>query len=130
MRNNLWFFVVALALIGTPSQGGAQEAVVAGKQVFARCAACHSDQPNMTKVGPSLYGVVGRTPGTLVSYKNYSAAMKAFGASGKVWDAQTLEGYLTNPRTYVPGNRMAFGGLANAADRKSVIAYLQSLKDQ
>lgn len=130
MKSNLWFCVAALVVAWFPSQGSAQEAVAAGKQVFGRCAACHSDQPNMTKLGPSLYGVVGRTPGTLASFKNYSTAMKAFGASGKVWDAQTLDEYLTNPRAYVVGNRMAFPGLPNAADRKSVIAYLQSLKDQ
>ena len=101
---------------------------VKGKQIFGRCAACHSDQPDVARVGPSLFGVLGRVPGTLASFKTYSPAMKAFGESGNAWDETTLGGYLANPRTFVPGNRMAFAGVPKPDERADLIAYLKTLK--
>lgn len=96
----------------------------AGKTVFAKCALCHSPEQGKTKIGPSLFGVVGRTAGTLAGY-TYSDAMKSY---GKVWTPENLFNYLANPRAAVPGTKMAFVGLPDATDRKNVIAYLQTLK--
>lgn len=92
-----------------------------GKTVFARCAACHDLNTGATRLGPSLKGVVGRTSGSMGTFA-YSDAMKA---KGVTWDADTLDGFLTAPAKYVPGNRMAFPPMANAQDRADVIAYLQ-----
>jgi cytochrome c len=75
-------------------------------------------------VGPSLFGVVGRPAGTAPGY-NYSEANKS---SGKTWDDATLDTYLTNPKALVPGTKMVFPGLPDAADRANVIAYLDTLK--
>jgi cytochrome c len=98
----------------------------AGATVFKKCRACHSIVKGKKKVGPSLYGVVGRTPGTLAGYK-FSTAMKAYGAKGTTWDADALSTYLTAPRTMIPKVKMIFPGLKNEQDRLDIIAYLDSL---
>ncbi len=97
-----------------------------GAEVFNKCRVCHSVEEGKKKVGPSLYGVVGRTPGTLAGYK-YSASMTDFGATGAVWDAATLNTYLTNPRGLVAKTKMIFPGLGDEAERTALIAYLDGL---
>ncbi len=100
----------------------------AGEAVFKKCKACHSTEAGKKKVGPSLYGVVGRTPGTLDGYK-YSASMIEYGATGVTWDAATLDAYLTKPRDVVAKTKMSFAGLKKEADRQAVIAYMDGLDD-
>ncbi|WP_291840048.1 cytochrome c family protein [Brevundimonas sp.] len=93
-----------------------------GRRVFARCRSCHTvteGGPNMT--GPNLYGVFGRQAGTAAKY-NYSNAVKT---AGFVWDAEKLDHWLENPRTFLPGNKMTFPGLPDATDRRDVIAWLK-----
>ena len=85
---------------------------------------CHATEPGVTKLGPNLAGVVGRKAGTEPGF-DYSAAMKSF---GKVWDAATLDTYLTNPAKLVPGGKMVFVGLKDATQRANVIADLETLK--
>ena len=92
-----------------------------GRQVFARCRSCHTitpGGPNMT--GPNLHGVIGRVAGTHEGF-NYSKAVKA---AGFVWDDDHIDHWLQNPRTFLPGNKMTFPGLPDAADRRDVIAFL------
>ena len=95
-----------------------------GKQVFAKCAICHSTQPGENKVGPSLAGVFGRKSATDPNFK-YSEAMQK---ADKTWDAETLDAYLANPRGEVPGSKMVFAGVKDAGDRANLIAYLETLK--
>lgn len=96
---------------------------VKGKTVFARCMACHKiDTSNTSGLGPNLNRVVGRRAGTLPGFR-YSPAMTG---SGKVWNEAALDAYLTAPARNIPGNRMAFAGLPNPADRQNVIAYIKS----
>ncbi len=102
-----------------------------GKKVFRKCVACHSPDEGVNKIGPSLFGVGGRTPGTLDSFaKRYSPALIAFGDGGAVWDAATLDAYLVSPRTLIPKNRMGFPGMKDATERENVIAYLMSLTSE
>ena len=91
---------------------------------FGQCAACHSVEPGMNGVGPSLAGVVGRKAGTIAGF-SYGAAMKAY---GKTWDEATLDTYLTSPAKTVPGTRMTYVGQSDPAQRKAVIEYLKTLK--
>jgi cytochrome c len=96
-----------------------------GETVFGRCQVCHSNAkaaPN--KMGPNLFGVVGRKAGTYPGFA-YSAAMKN---SGIVWSNAKLDAYIASPSTVVPGNMMAFSGVSNAAQRADLIAYLDTLK--
>lgn len=112
-----------LSSIAVAGQAGAAD-VEAGKNVFNKCAACHSVEPGKTKVGPSLWGVVGRKAGTLEGY-SFSAAMKN---SGLTWDVSTLELYLAKPSEVVKGSKMAFAGIKDPTELADVVAYLQTLK--
>lgn len=92
-----------------------------GRKVFARCAACHSLQPGVIKVGPSLNRIVGRKAGTEAGFR-YS---KAMAASGLIWTEKNLDRYIANPKKMVPGNRMPFWGVADLSERTYLIAYLR-----
>ena len=97
-----------------------------GKKVFRKCKACHEVMKEKNKVGPHLVNLFGRQAGSMEGYK-YSKAMKAKGADESlVWTEETLELYLTKPRSYVKGTKMAFPGLKKEADRQNVIAYLKT----
>ena len=92
-----------------------------GRAAFARCRSCHTitpGGPNMT--GPNLYGIIGRPAGTHPGF-NYSKAVKS---AGFAWDDDHIDHWLQNPRTFLPGNKMTFPGLPDAADRRDVIAFL------
>ena len=91
-----------------------------GKALFEQCAACHSLGEEGDYDGPTLKGVMGRTAGALDTYR-YSAAMKR---SDVTWDATTLDEYIADPQAFIPGNRMAFAGLADKTQRDDLIAYL------
>jgi cytochrome c len=112
-----------LAAVLTAGSASAQDAAK-GEQVFRQCGICHATEAGVTKLGPSLAGVVGRKAGTEPGFA-YSEAMKSF---GKVWDKATLDAYLTNPAAAVPGGKMVFVGLKDATQRADVIAYLETLK--
>jgi cytochrome c len=117
--------LAALAVI-SPMHGAlaAGDAAAGAALVKTKCGICHSVVAGQNRVGPSLFGVVGRQAGSVPGY-NYSSANKA---SGKTWDEATLDVYLTNPRALIPGTKMAFPGLPDATDRANVIAYLVTLK--
>jgi cytochrome c len=93
-----------------------------GEKVFGKCKACHgADQGGPNKVGPNLWDVVGRDKGAKEGFK-YSAALVSMDG---VWTYQALDAFLTNPKTYAPGNKMTFAGLPKAEDRAAIIAYLR-----
>jgi cytochrome c len=88
------------------------------------CIACHSfGEGEPAKVGPNLYGVVGGPHGHMQGY-DYSAAIK--GKQGP-WTYDELNEWLTSPRTYAPGTKMAFAGISNEKERANVIDYLHTL---
>lgn len=94
-----------------------------GASVFRQCAACHSiDEGGRNGVGPNLYGVVGAAMAGRDDF-SYSGGMAAMGVN---WTYEALDGFLENPRGYVSGTKMAFGGLRKATDRARVIQYLRS----
>ncbi|MEI6559533.1 MAG: c-type cytochrome [Rhodospirillaceae bacterium] len=113
--------VLALAALWEPAAARAEDA---GRAVFTRqCLACHSVVRMQNRVGPSLYGVVGRAAGAVSSYI-YSAALRA---SGLVWTEPVLEAFLADPQALIPGSAMRYAGLKDAADRAALIAYLKGL---
>lgn len=95
-----------------------------GKVIFNQCLVCHTIEPGKWKIGPSLWGVVGRHSASLPGF-NYSPAMKAHNVT---WDEDTLNTYLTAPMKVVPGTRMTYPGIPDAQNRADVIAYLKTLK--
>jgi cytochrome c len=95
-----------------------------GAQIAKQCQACHNFQEGQgPKVGPDLYGVVGR-PVASVSNFNYSAALKKLGGD---WTFDALNKWLTKPSADAPGTAMTFAGLSNEKQRADVIAYLNTL---
>ncbi|HVZ98765.1 MAG TPA: cytochrome c family protein [Caulobacterales bacterium] len=105
----------ALAALPAPYSAADYEA---GKHAFAQCRACHAIGSN--RVGPDLAGLFGRTAGTEPGF-TYSDAVKN---AGFTWDADHLDHWLANPREFLPGNRMAFVGVRDEAQRRDLIAYL------
>ncbi len=102
-----------------------------GFQVFkGTCGVCHlarndmSKNDAMTKIGPNLYGVVGRKAGTVPGFR-YSVAMRT---SGIVWQPDLLRRYAHEPAKTVPDIRMSFPGLPKQQDANDVVAYLMTLK--
>ena len=119
----IWSLALGIFFAAAPGPGMAAD-VEAGKTAFKKCALCHTPEAGKNKIGPSLFGIVGRKSATLENF-NYSEAMKKF---DHTWDAETLDTYLTDPRTVVPGTKMIFPGIKDKTERDDVIAYLETLK--
>jgi cytochrome c len=94
-----------------------------GRLLYIQCRACHELKPATGhKVGPNLAGFIGRKAATVPGFA-FSSALKT---SGLTWDRATLDRWLEKPSAVVPGNTMAFAGIANPKDRAALIAYLEA----
>jgi cytochrome c len=118
-----WGPVAAVIFVGQSALPARADPVSNGKSAFSLCSTCHTVS-GAEDSGPHLNGLLGRKAGS-VSRFNYSSAMKN---ADIVWDAQTLDQFLANPQLEVPGNRMRFPGVADAAKRADIIAYLASFR--
>ena len=116
----LWILVVfAHGAVADPGDAAR------GERVFQFCFSCHAVDPaeKATLQGPSLYRIIGR-PAAAIAGFDYSDAMKERAAKGLVWDPATLDAYLADPESAVPGTRMSVPPLRDAQDRADLIAYL------
>ena len=113
--------VVLLAAAPAHAAGDASQ----GLALFNRCALCHSDKKSGgNKIGPNLFGVVGRKAGTYPGF-SYSTALKK---SAIVWTPAKLDQWIAAPQKLVPGNSMPFAGIPDAGQRADIVAYLATLK--
>jgi cytochrome c len=97
-----------------------------GENSAKKCAACHTfgkGEPN--RVGPNLYGVIGRAKASVPGF-NYSAALKAKGGN---WTPEDLDAFVHNPKGFVPGTNMSFAGIARGSERADLITYLNTKSD-
>ena len=94
-----------------------------GAKVFGKCKACHKLEDGANATGPHLFGVVGRTVGSVDGF-GYSGNLVAV---AETWNAEELNGFLEAPKKFAPGTKMSFAGLKKITDRAALIAYLDSL---
>ena len=121
--------LIALAAVfAAPAVLGAGEADVEnGRAIFAqRCGICHavSKEPGGPMAGPNMVGLIGRKAASQPDFNMYSPALKAHDVN---WSAETLDEFLVNPPTTVPGTTMPMT-LPDKKERGDVIAYLATLK--
>ena len=99
--------------------------VAAGENVFKKCAACHTNvSGGASKIGPPMWGIVGKKSGSHPEFK-YSSGLTAH---GKAWSVEELNAFLYKPADYIKGTKMAFAGIAKDEERANLIAYLSTLK--
>jgi len=116
-----------------PAAGGGELAArlaggdaAAGVALLARCRACHTlDEGGARRVGPNIWGIVGKAKGTSEGY----AYSDALANAGGTWTFADLDGYLTAPREFMPGTKMTFPGIPDAADRANAILSLRALSN-
>ncbi len=95
-----------------------------GKGTAKLCASCHTfDQGGANRVGPNLWGVVGRDVGGQGGF----AYSQAIAGHAGAWTYQELDRYLASPARAIPGNKMAFNGVRSPKDRANLLAYLATL---
>ncbi len=100
-----------------------------GEKVAKKCAACHNFEKGAgNKVGPVLWNVVGRQPGSADGF-GYSSAMSEFGSENSEWTYEELDHFLTAPKKFISGTSMGFAGLRKPEDRANIIAYLREQSD-
>lgn len=123
---NLSLFGLAAVAVGASASAALAADAADGEKIFKRsCSSCHvvaKDGPK--RLGPSLFGIVGRKAGTVEGFR-YSDANKN---SGVTWTPDVLNTYLADPKKFIPGTNMAFAGLKKDEERADVIAYLSTLK--
>lgn len=98
-----------------------------GAKIAKKCGACHSfDKGGPNKVGPNLWGVVGRP---IAEHEGFSYSAALGEKKGQSWDYDHLDHFITSPKDYAPGTKMTFAGLSKGAERADVIAYLRTLSN-
>jgi cytochrome c len=98
----------------------------AGKETAQRCLQCHVwDKNGPNKIGPDLYGIIGRPRASHPGF-SYSSAMTA---KGGTWTYDEIFRFVRSPSGYIPGTKMTFIGLPRAQDRLNLLAFMRTWAD-
>jgi cytochrome c len=126
VKFKLAFLAGAAAAVLATSGASAQNADE-GKKLFASrtCVACHTNAGTANRVGPPLFGVVGRKAGAVGTFTQYSEDMKK---AGFEWTPEQLDKFINDPKGTMPGTKMTFVGVKKAEERADLIEYLKTLK--
>jgi cytochrome c len=100
--------------------------VAAGEQIATRCVQCHTwNKGGPNKIGPNLFGIIGRARAGHAGFA-YSPAMQK---KGGAWSYEDLFRYIHQPAKFIPGNKMAFAGVPKPQDRINLIAFMRTWAD-
>jgi cytochrome c len=92
-----------------------------GAKIAKKCMTCHTfDQGGANKIGPHLYGVIGRDIASVEGF-GYSGALTELPGA---WDFDKINHFITDPKAFAPGTKMSFAGLKKAEDRADVLAFI------
>lgn len=117
-----WTAALAGAFV-VPASAVAAGDAERGASAYRACIACHSLEPGRHLTGPSLANVFGRKAGEAPGFQRYSDALKN---SGVVWDEKTLDAWLRDPASLIPGNTMTYPGMKDGMTRRDLIAYMKA----
>jgi cytochrome c2 len=122
-RSALVLFLAAIGIVAALPES------VQAEESMGACLMCHQvGEGAKNGVGPTLNGVYGERVGSRSGFV-YSPAMSLAGQRGKIWDEQTLDAYLADPRGSMPGTRMAYGGVKDPETREAIIAFIKQFED-
>ncbi len=100
-----------------------------GEKLTRACASCHDfSKGGANKVGPGLWGILGRTPGSHEGFR-YSGGMQEFAQAESAWTYENMDAFLAAPKKVIPGTSMGYAGMRKPEDRADLIAYLRNLDD-
>ena len=117
--------VALVAMIGLCSSALAEDAPLGKKLFHKRCGTCHTAVAGDYRVGPSLFGLIGRTSGQVAGF-DYSFNNRK---DKVVWTAEVLENYIADPTHVVPGTKMTvFSGVKDPSERAAIVEYLEQQK--
>ena len=112
--------LVGSAAVCTAAAAADAAALQRGEQIYGRCLGCHAIEQHRT--GPAHCGLFQRLAGTAPGFSHYSDALRR---SGIKWNEATLDRFLADPMTTVPGTYMTYQGVTNAGERRDLIAWLK-----
>lgn len=116
--------LLAVGVLSSQAFASGQD-ITKGKLVFKRCAICHKvEKDGGNGVGPNLFGIVGRKSASVDGF-NYSGALKK---AHITWTEKNLAKWIAGPAKMIPGNKMAFGGVAQKSQIHDLVEYLETLK--
>jgi cytochrome c len=124
MRTSL---ILGAAIVGLGASAGQAADVAKGEAVFVRqCAICHTiDKGGDNRIGPNLFGVVGRRAGTMQGFR-YTNAFR--NTATFEWTEGLLGPWISLPNVMAPGTAMGnFPGVAER-DKDDIVAYLAAQK--
>lgn len=100
-----------------------------GEAIFKKCTTCHTvEKGGPNKVGPNLWGVLGRTVASHEGF-TYSDALTSLKPTVGKWDFQHISEFVNAPSKYAPGTKMSFAGVKKPEERADLLAYLRTQSD-